>query len=43
LITEPKLLTQRVSEIYAQYVRDDAVSRREKIKFLSYSTKRSII
>ena len=26
LITEPKLLTQRVAEIYAQYVRDDAVS-----------------
>ena len=25
LITEPKLLTQRVAEIYAQYVRDDAV------------------
>ncbi|CAF1148353.1 unnamed protein product, partial [Rotaria sordida] len=24
LITEPKLLTQRVAEIYAQYVRDDA-------------------
>ncbi len=28
LITEPKLLTQRVSEIYAQYVRDDAVNKK---------------
>lgn len=26
LITEPKLLTQRVAEIYAQYVREDAVN-----------------